>query len=162
MFNVWQSSEVFGSIDCLQRSKATREASSTDSEVLCRRSSQCQVETSCLNVHIVHVVLSILDIIKHRLHVWLKPCLPVQSELGTPIIQSHKDWIVSRVKINWNVWEAIMFGKHQQLAHILHFHTHGVRCRTRAANDPLVFTITVKAPPGWKHLLALSHLRHYA
>ena len=37
-----------------------------------------------------------------------------------------------------------MFGKHQQLAHILHLHTHGVRCR--AANDPLAFTITENAP----------------
>ena len=39
-----------------------------------------------------------------------------------------------------------MFGKHRQLAHILHLHTHGVRCGTRAANDPFVFTITEKVP----------------
>ena len=43
-----------------------------------------------------------------------------------------------------------MFGKHQQLAHILHLHTHGVRCRTRAANDPLDFTITVEGPSWLK------------
>ena len=44
------------------------------------------------------------------------------------------------------------------------------RIITRAANDPSVFTIMEKAPnrplvgpsPGWKHLLALSHLRHCA
>ena len=32
----------------------------------------------------------------------------------------------------------------------------------RAANDPLVFTNTEKAPTSWMELLALSYLRHYA
>ena len=30
-----------------------------------------------------------------------------------------------------------------------------------AANDPSVFTITIGPALGWKHLLKVSHLRHY-